>query len=131
MTQNPITVTTTTNIAEVGAIFEEHNIHHIPVVHGDALEGIVSKSDFLFFKNGFSKDAEDAKFQEARLYNYDVSSIMTKGIAKMHPDDKIIIALDLFEINSFHAIPVVVDNKVVGIVTTHDIVKQLIKDNPK
>ena len=63
-----------------------------------------------------------------RLNNYSAKDIMTKKLAKLDPDDKIIIALEVFKENLFHAIPVVDNEKIVGIVTTFDIIKRLAID---
>ena len=38
-------------------------------------------------------------------------------------------ALEIFNVNIFHAIPVVDEGRLVGIVTTFDIIKQLSVDN--
>ncbi|MBK8669766.1 MAG: CBS domain-containing protein [Saprospiraceae bacterium] len=66
---------------------------------------------------------------DVRLNNYTAKDIMTKKLAKMDPDDKINIALEVFKENLFHAIPVVKDEKIVGIVTTFDIINRLALDS--
>jgi acetoin utilization protein AcuB len=50
---------------------------------------------------------------------------MTKGLAKLDPEDRINVALEIFLVNRFHAIPVVKNEELVGIVTTYDIIKTL------
>ena len=54
---------------------------------------------------------------------------MTKGIATMNSDERINIALEIFKENLFHAIPVVDKGSLVGIITMHDIIVNLAKDN--
>lgn len=54
---------------------------------------------------------------------------MTKGIATMSSNERINIALEIFKENIFHAIPIVDEGKLVGIITTHDIIVNLAKDN--
>lgn len=117
------------SIAEAAKLFSAHRIHHIPIVSDGELVGIVSKSDFLFFKRGFQHDRHDSKIEEIRMNNYLVSQIMTTGLAKLEPTDKINVALEVFKENLFHAIPVVENNQLVGLVTTYDILNQLAKDN--
>jgi acetoin utilization protein AcuB len=53
---------------------------------------------------------------------------MTTGIAKLEPTDKINVAMEIFKENLFHAIPVVLDEKLVGIITTYDILSNVGKD---
>ena len=50
---------------------------------------------------------------------------MTTGLAKLSPEERINVALEVFMANRFHAIPVVDDGDLVGIVTTFDIMKEL------
>ena len=52
---------------------------------------------------------------------------MTKGLAKLTPDQRINVALEIFMENRFHAIPVLdeASGELVGIITTFDIIKAL------
>ena len=50
MTNDPITVGQDERLGRVDEIFTKNNIHHLPVVQGSKLIGMVSKSDLLFFK---------------------------------------------------------------------------------
>jgi len=60
-----------------------------------------------------------------RLNNYNAETIMTSGVGKLEPTDRINVALDIFSKNLFRALPVVEKGKLVGIVTTYDIIKKL------
>lgn len=128
MSTNIISLEPDDSIANAGNIFHEFRIHHIPVVKEGELVGIISKSDFLFFKNGFLKNKLDKRVEEIRLNHYNVKDIMITGIACLEPDDRINVALEIFRENIFHAIPVVQDGKLVGIVTTLDIINRLAED---
>jgi acetoin utilization protein AcuB len=128
MTPNPICIGANETLAVAEKLFRENRIHHLPVVAEGRLVGIVSKSDFLFFRRGFTS-TETEKFEEnVRLNNYTAKHIMTSKLAKLSPDDKINVALEVFKENLFHAIPVVEDEKLVGIVTTFDIIYRLAVD---
>ncbi len=125
MSKDLITVSPTDKLTVVKEIFGENNIHHLPVVRFKELVGIISKSDFLHFLRGFSPNDEDRFVNFARLRAYNAEDIMTKGIAKLDPEDRINVALEIFLVNRFHAIPVVKDEDLVGIVTTYDIIRTL------
>lgn len=129
MTKDLMTLKPTDSIADAAAIFDKHKVHHIPVTYDDELMGIVSMTDYLFFRRGFLDNRDDQKIEDIRMNNYEVSHIMTKGIATMESTDKINIALEIFKENILHAIPIVDDGRLVGIVTTHDIIAHLAKDN--
>jgi acetoin utilization protein AcuB len=128
MTPNPITVSPDDQLIKIDHLFKENKFHHVPVVDEGKLVGIVSKSDFLFFKRGFNESQTMEKMEEVRMRNYTARDIMTKGIAKLSSKDRINVALEIFKVNIFHAIPVVDEGTLVGIVTPLDIIKKLAED---
>jgi len=130
MTTKLITLTPNASIAEAAKVFKTKRVHHIPITVEGKLVGIVSKSDYLFFRKGFLDTKEDEKIEDIRMNNYQVDYIMTKGIAKLEPSSRIDVAIELFNENIFHAIPVVEEDQLVGIVTTYDIIKQLSEVRP-
>lgn len=125
MSTKLITVNPMDKLTSVKEVFETHNIHHIPVVRFRKIVGIISKSDFLHFLRGFRKTEEDRFVDNARLRVYHAEDIMTKNLAKVEPNDRINVALDIFLKNRFHAIPVVQDDELIGIVTTFDVIRKL------
>lgn len=120
-----ITVNPKDKLTAVKEIFDNNKIHHIPVVRYKEIVGMISKSDFLHFLRGFNRNEEDRFVNEARLRVYNAEDIMTTGLAKVGPEDRINVALEVFLENRFHAIPVVENNELVGIVTTFDIIRAL------
>lgn len=128
MSTNLITLAPTASIDEAAKIFDSKKVHHIPITRGGELIGIVSKSDFLFFRRGFLDTKENEKLEEIRMKNYEVSYIMTKGMAKLESTSRINVALEVFKENLFHAIPIVDNGLLVGIVTTYDIINHLASD---
>lgn len=127
MTTNLITVNPDDKLIKIKEIFEKNKIHHIPVVSYKQIVGLVSKTDFVYFMRGFSRNEEDRFVNEARLRAYKAEDIMTKGLAKLTPDQRINVALEIFMENRFHAIPVLdeASGELVGIITTFDIIKAL------
>jgi acetoin utilization protein AcuB len=125
MSTQLITVNPKDKLSLVQEIFDKHRIHHIPVVRFREIVGLISKSDFLHFLRGFQRNEEDRYVNEARLRVYNAEDIMTGGLAKLAPDDRIDVALQIFLENRFHAIPIVENNELVGILTTFDIIKAL------
>ena len=124
MTKKLVTLKPNASLQDAQDIFNKMSIHHIPVTIGDKLVGMLSKTDMLYFVKGFAVDAQAEN--DSRLESYKVRDIMTEGMAKLGADDRINVALDIFKLNIFHALPVVDENdNLVGIFTTHDIIKQL------
>lgn len=125
MTKNPISISPNDPISHVGELFSQNKIHHLPVVDNGKLVGIVSKSDYLFFRRGYSKETV---MDEHRIKKHTASEIMIKGVAKMEPTDRINVSLEIFKENLFHAIPVVDNETLIGIITPLDIIKHLAED---
>jgi CBS-domain-containing membrane protein len=128
MTPNPICIGVNEPLAIAEKLFKQHKIHHLPVISEGNLVGMISKSDFLFFRRGFSVEEIEKTEDDVRLNNYTAKDIMTHKLAKLDPDDKINVALEIFKENLFHAIPVIKDQRIIGIVTTFDIINRLATD---
>lgn len=128
MTTSIITVSSNDTLEDVKAIFEKHRIHHIPVVNQGELVGMISQSDFLLFSHQPKEELHDTFLEKIRLKNYRVQDTMTQKLATLEHDDRINVALEIFRVNRFHALPVLRDKKLVGILTTFDIIDYLARD---
>ncbi len=122
MTSSIITVSENDPLTKLEEIFNENNIHHVPVSDKGGIQRMVSKTDFMFFQKGFTKSENDQALDKIRLNSYTVGDIMTKRLATMDTDDRINVALEVFKVNRFHAIPIMENGKLAGIVTTLDII---------
>jgi acetoin utilization protein AcuB len=128
MTHDVISLHPKDSLKAAGEVFNKHNIHHIPIVEANILVGMLSKSDYLLFQRGFQVNNDPKMVDDVRNELFEINVIMTKGIAKLSPDDRINTALDIFKINKFHALPVVENDKLVGILTTYDIISKLAEE---
>jgi len=128
MSTDLVTVGPNDSLEVVNRLFKKHNIHHLLVTHRGELKGIISKSDFYFFRDGYTESGVEEMYERFRLRMHKASEIMTTKLAKMQSTQKVDIALAIFTENLFHAIPVMNENDLVGIVTTFDIIRTLYKD---
>jgi acetoin utilization protein AcuB len=132
MTKNVIAINPDDNLVMIGDIFKNNKIHHIPVVRHKTLLGMISKHDFDLYMKGLSS-RYDGEFQrqivpQAIMESSKVKDFMTEHLAKVESTDRINVAVEVFKLNRFHALPVVDDGELVGIVTVHDIINTLAKD---
>ena len=114
MTRDVITAAQDDSLETARNIFLRNKVHHLPIVNGSRLVGILTTYD-LFKMNGATKDK-----------NYDdiaIRDVMTTHIATLEPEDKIGSAAELFLENLFHAVPIVKDGDLQGIVTSFDVIK--------
>ena len=120
MIKDLITLGPDSNLTHVSEIFRQKKIHHIPIVDEGKLVDLVTTYD-LWLKN--------AKLEE--YDNIKVKEIMSKVLVKLEPDDKVGTAAELFLDNRFHALPVVKDGFLVGLVTTFDVLRyEFLKEYP-
>ena len=113
MTPNVVTLTPADTLGEAREIFLTKHIHHIPIVEGKKLVGLLTSWDI--FKLGLSAVA----YQDMR-----VSEVMSTHLATLDPDQHIGAAAEVLMEHLFHAIPIVNDqHELVGIVTTYDVLR--------
>ncbi len=122
MTTNLITVSPDANIRDIQDLFEVNNFHHLPVVEkGEILVGIISREDFFKLAYIFSLRTTGKTWSEKEYKSLKASDIMTKNPLVLDPEDSIGLAADIFLANRFHALPIVDESQLVGMVTTHDL----------
>jgi CBS domain-containing protein len=125
MSSNLITVNPEDTLEKVKTIFDENNIRHIPVVRFQKIIGIISLTDFNHFLHGYTHNQTDELLETSRLSAWKAEDIMTKGLGKVEPTDRIRTVVDIFKMNRFHALPVVENEELVGIITVQDIINAL------
>lgn len=114
MTRDVITADQDDSLATARKIFLQNKVHHLPIVKGSRLVGILTTYD-LFKMNGANLGKE--------LDDVTIRDVMTTHIATLEPEDKIGSAAELFLENLFHAVPIVKDGDLQGIVTSFDVIK--------
>ena len=126
MTTHLITLNVTDGLDKAESLFKKHHIRHIPVVEGEKIVGMLSLTDLLriSFADGAFQD-EDAV--DTVVYNmFSVRQVMAKNLISVSPETHIKEVAEILAKKEFHALPVVDDNKLVGIVTTTDLIKYLL-----
>ncbi len=124
MTPEPISVNTTNSVSEVAQIFKERSIHHIPVVSGEKLIGMISKTDMD--KISYVSNIQDEKANTAIYDMLEIEQIMTKQVETVQIDDQIKDAAELLARGSYHALPVLENESLKGIVTSTDVINYLL-----
>ena len=126
MTTNVSVANENDSLRDVMATFKREKIRHMPVTKGDKIVGIISATDMnrLTF-GGLFEDQNDA--DEAVLDMLSVPQVMTANPRTVSPEDAIKEVAEIFAKEPFHALPVVKDNGLMGIVTTTDIIKYMLE----
>ena len=126
MTSNVIKLNLSDDLTKAESLFKKHHIRHIPVVKGSNIVGMLSYTDLLrisFVDAVF----DDEEIVDSTVYNmFSVEQVMAKNLIKVSPDTTIKEVAEILSKREFHALPVVLDELLVGIVTTTDLIKYLI-----
>lgn len=126
MTKNLVTINHTDDLTNAESLFKEHAIRHIPVVSGQEIIGMLSYTDLLRVSYADTVD-EGEKDVETVVFNmFTVEQVMAKNLVKVSPDTTIKEVAEILSQKEFHALPVVNDNELVGIVTTTDLINFLL-----
>jgi acetoin utilization protein AcuB len=131
MTRKLMTVVPSDRLTRVKEIFDSFRIHHIPVVNNSTLVGVISKADLAQYMKGAGYADYDELIENSRLHSYTAEDVMTTKLATLSSTDRINVAIEVFAENLFHAIPIVDDGELVGILTTLDVIKALKEEDTK
>lgn len=125
MTKSPFTISSTAEIREVKAMFEENNIRHLPVMdENGSMEGIISQTDLNRLTFGKLMPGNES-FDDAMLDMLTLDDVMIKNPVSVEPETTIDFIIDIFTKGGFHAVPVVLNGELKGIVSTTDVLKYL------
>lgn len=128
MTKNVVAVQLDDTLLNANNLIRKHQIRHLPVIHGQQLVGMLSKTDLnrLTFSGLFAGegDADEVVFDMLNI-----GQVMSHKPRAVKESDTIKQVAEILSTEEFHALPVVDDedeSKLVGIVTTTDVIKYML-----
>lgn len=122
MTHHTIKVLPHTTVSEIEQIFERELIHHLPVVdENDFVVGIISKEDIRQVSGYMERQTTGKTFTQKVHDTWTAQRIMTHNPYCLNASASLALAADMILKNHFHAIPVVKQKRLVGILTSHDL----------
>lgn len=125
MTADPDTVDVGDTLSRVRRLMAEKRFHHVPVVDGRRLVGLLSATDMM--RLSISAYGADAKTVDAMLdAQFSIQQVMTTGLFTVHKEQTVHHAADKLRGGEFHCLPVVNDESdLEGIVTSTDLIQYL------
>lgn len=127
MTKNVIKLNVTDDLTKAEMLFKKNHIRHIPVVSSNKIIGMLSYTDLLRISFVDAVDDND-DVVDVTVYNmFTVEQVMAKKLVTVSPETTIKEVAEILSSREFHALPVVEGDLLVGIVTTTDIIKYLLK----
>ncbi len=115
MNSNVVYLTPDDTAARAARLLHRHNIGMLPVCSTDGrLRGIVTDRDIAVRCVALDNPAEDTKLRE----------IMTRGVVTASPDDNVSDAARIMASEQIRRLPVVENNKVIGILALADLAQR-------
>lgn len=127
MTTDVITLNKKDSLNTAEILFKTHKIRHIPVVNKDEIVGMLSYTDLL--RISFADAVyEDEETIDTVVYNmFTIEQVMAKKLVSVTSNTTIKEVVEILSKKEFHALPIVDNNKLMGIVTTTDLLNYLLK----
>lgn len=123
MNKKPITISPTSTISDALLLLQKHRIRHLPVINEEKeVLGIVSDRDVRDASPSIFDTGSNHVFLENKI-----QSIMSTPVITVHPLDFVEDIARIFYDREFASVPVVSNNKLVGIVTEKDMLYTLIQ----
>ncbi|WP_304518047.1 HPP family protein [Cecembia rubra] len=126
MTSKVYAVQENDSLQDVVALFRKHKIRHVPVLSGKKIAGIISRTDINRLTFGALFENQEGA-DEAVLEILSISQVMTSKPKVVKSEDSIREVAEIFASEEFHALPVVENEELIGIVTTTDIIQYMLE----
>lgn len=128
MSAELITIQRYAIFSELRKLLDDNDIHHIPVVDGQKLLGILSTVDVLKYSFGAKSVGQDEKLDRSLDQNISIDTIMQTQVVTVTPDTSVMAAAELLLYSKFNALPVVDESQqLLGIITTKDFIGYMLK----
>ncbi len=126
MSKELVTVHHGAPLSKVRQLMLTTGVHHIPVVSGDDLTGIISWSDILNLSFGEAFGTDHRAVDAVLDHSITLEQAMKKDPVTLPHDGYVRQAAELLAEGQFHCVPVVSGRKLVGMVTSTDLIKYLL-----
>jgi len=118
MSTNLITVSPSATLAEARTLMHDNRIHHIPVLEGDQLVGLITLTNVLAATDSFLRD------DTSRIHAKEIGikDAMVTDVATVDINASLRHAALFLEKHKIGCLPVLDEEKLVGIITDTDFV---------
>ena len=125
MIKDVVTIQVGQPVSAARKLLEEKGFHHLPVLDGEKLVGVISSLDIV--KLTFEAYDTDNRTMDAVLDDlFTLDKVMASDLVTISHKDTVRRAVNLLADGAFHALPVVGENdSLKGIVTSTDLIQYL------
>ena len=123
MKQDVVTLLPSNTVRDALEIMLEYKIRHLPIItENQAVVGIITDRDLKEIVPSTMSDISDKN-----VYDIKLSEVMTKNPITAHPMDFVEESAVVFYSNKIGSLPIVSNNKLVGIITETDLLYKYIE----
>ncbi|WP_121964210.1 CBS domain-containing protein [Myroides sp. N17-2] len=127
MASKIVKLSLTDSLANAEKLFKEFNIKHLPVVSGGKLVGILSYTDLIRISLAETGGDND-EIIDTTVYNmFSIEQVMIKNVVTVQAECTIKEAAEIIIAKGFRSLPVMEGDLLVGMLTSTDLIKYLIK----
>lgn len=126
MTKTVVTANENDSLRDVVEKLRKNTIRHLPIVKGKEVVGIISRTDINRLTFGALFEGQEGA-DEAILDMLTIPQVMTSKPKTISSDMNIRNLAEIFVKEEFHALPVVDNGELKGIVTTTDVVRYFLE----
>jgi len=108
-------------------LMKKHHIRHLPITKDGKLHGMLSLTDLQRISFASTLLDSDQNVDSEIYEMFTIEQIMTHHPFSVNLHDGMVKVLHVLSEKEFHALPIVDDGNVVGIITTTDIIKYFLK----
>ncbi|MDG1730635.1 MAG: CBS domain-containing protein [Algibacter sp.] len=127
MTKNIIAISPNEDLERAELLFKRHKIKHIPVVSHGVVVGLISYTDLMRISFAETGDEESTSVDSVVYNMFTIEQVMAKDVETVASDTSIKNVAQILADREFHALPIVDNGSLVGIVTTTDLLNYFIK----
>lgn len=128
MTKKIVAITLTEDLERAELLFKRHKIRHIPVVSNEVIVGMLSYTDLMRISIAETDDEAGNTIDSIVFNTFKIEQVMAKSVVTVSSETSIKEAAKILAKNEFHALPVVDNGELVGIITTTDLLNYLINE---
>lgn len=133
MSTDILTINSTDSIKDLITLFTDNDITGVPVLNRSGfVVGVVSNSDVIknesshsYYNDPFMRNFHENIYEDSTFFEQTVSLIMSEDLYTIEPGDTIAKMAKIMYEKKIHRLLVIEYDKLIGIVTTFDLLKLL------
>jgi CBS domain-containing protein len=123
MTTPAVSVHLKQTLSEVQLAMAEGGFHHMPVVSGGKVVGLISSTDLLLVTYQYGQDPRQTS--AVLDHTVKIEDLMVRDPVTLTSAKTVREAVEVLADGEFHSLPIVEDGKLVGMVTTTDVLRYM------